>query len=234
MRIWLPITLKLSSFYVYYIDHCSSSSDDDTVIDTSGYSSPAPYASSKEKYLNGLLHGKKQSRRNVAIGFVEGRGRSGFAKRNFGPDDFVCEYEARVRKKKDGMDWDEITNEELALGCYCLDVMYDQQEYTFDATSKHNAPGRYINHARKHPNLILRKPVMIGRPPRRRLRIGLVAKCHIKQGAELFFDYGIKDDNFPWLQCDAKIIGTTFDKGIRKQIVIYDMQLYIGMYYIIY
>ena len=215
---WLTIMLELSSYILMFniiIDHSGDDNDD-----TSGYSSPMPYASAKEKYLNGLLHGKRQSRRNVDIGFVDGRGRSGFARRDFRPDDFVCEYEARVRKKRDGTDWDEVTNEELGLGCYCLDVVYEQQQYTFDATSVHNAPGRYINHARRNPNLILKRPVMIGRPPKRRLRIGLVAKCHIKKGTELFFDYGIQDDDFPWLQCDAKKIGTTYDQG--NQNLIYD------------
>ena len=34
--------------------------------------SPVPYATCKEKYLNGLLKGKKQSRRNITIGFLKG------------------------------------------------------------------------------------------------------------------------------------------------------------------
>ena len=174
-----------------------------------------PYATPVEKYLNGLLHGKERSRRNVAVGVVAGRGRSGFAKRDFRPGNFVCEYEAVVRRKDGEVDWGELTNAELGLGCYCLDAVYDQVKYTFDATSKHNGPGRYINHARRHPNLLLMKPVMMGIPPKRRLRIGLIAKSHFKSGTELFFDYRIKDKDFPWLNSDAKKIGTTIDKGIK-------------------
>ena len=69
-----------------------------------------------------------------------------------------------------------------------------------------------------HPNTmhqgnVLKKPVMVGVPPKRRLRIGLVAKSFIKHGNELFFDYDIKDKNFSWLKSDAKKIGTTFDQG---------------------
>lgn len=175
-------------------------------------SNPNPYATCKEKYLNGFLNGKQRSRRNVIVGFVKGRGRSGLAKRNFKPGDFVCEYEAIVRRKET-VDWGEKTNAELGLGCYCLDVVYNQEAYTFDATSKHNAPGRYINHARKHPNLLLKQPVMIGKPPHQRLRIGLVAKGKINRGEEQFFDYGIRDKDIPWLKADAKLIGTTFHKG---------------------
>ena len=172
-----------------------------------------PYATCKEKYLNGLLHGKKRSRRNVTVAFVEGRGRSAFANKQLKPGDFVCEYEAVVRQKE-RVDWYEITHEELGLGYYCLDVVYNQEAYTFDATSKHNAPGRHVNHAWKNPNLILMQPVMIGKPPKRRLKIGLVAKYHIKYGEELFYDYGIKDKDIPWIKSDARIIGTTLEKGI--------------------
>ena len=162
--------------------------------------------------MNGLLHGKRQSKRNVIIGFVQGRGRSAFAKKDFKPGDFVCEYK-RVVRKKEKEDWGESTNAELGLGCYCLDVVYKQEAYTFDATSKHNAQGRYINHARRNTNLIMKQPVMVGTPPNRKLRVGLVAKHHIKSGEELFFDYGIKDPKIPWLNSDAKKIGTTIDKG---------------------
>ena len=162
--------------------------------------------------MNGLLHGKRRSKRNVTIGFVQGRGRSAFAKKDFKPGDFVCEYKGVVRKKEKE-DWGESTNAELGLGCYCLDVVYKQEAYTFDATSKHNAPGRYINHARRNTNLILKQPVMVGTPPNRKLRVGLVAKHHIKSGEELFYDYGIKDPQIPWLKSDAKKIGTTIDEG---------------------
>ena len=58
----------------------------------------------------------------------------------------MCEYHPVVRKKQ-RVDWAEMTSAELGLGCYCLDVEYNQEAYTFDTTSKHNAPGRYVNHA---------------------------------------------------------------------------------------
>ena len=45
----------------FTIGHDSNNDDD-----SNGYSSPVPYATPMEKYLNGLLHGKERSRRNVA------------------------------------------------------------------------------------------------------------------------------------------------------------------------
>ena len=59
------------------------------------------------------------------------------------------QYEAVVRKKEK-IYWGEKTNAELGLGCYCLDVTYEGVAYKFNAVSKHNATGRYINHASCH------------------------------------------------------------------------------------
>ena len=118
-------------------------SDDDDNLNDSSF--PAPYATTREKYLNGLLQGKKKSQKNAAVGFDEGSGRSAFARRNFKPGHFVCEYQAVVRRKEK-IDHAEMTNAELGLGCYCLNAIHNQEAYTFDATSKHNVPGRYINH----------------------------------------------------------------------------------------
>ena len=36
------------------------------------------------------------------------------------------------------------------------------------------------------------------------LRIGFVAKCSIKTGEELFYDYGVRDKGIPWLVSNAK------------------------------
>ena len=100
------------------------------------------------------------------------------------------------------------------MRCYCLDAPYNGKVYTFDAAPKINHPGRYINHARHNANLLLKKPVWIGTQTNGWLRIGLVAKCHILRGQELFFDYGIKDDSIPWLKTDAKKIGIMINECI--------------------
>lgn len=142
---------------------------------------------------------------------VPGRGRSAFAARAFNPGQYVCEYASTVRKTLDP-DWGEERNGELGIGCYCLDATYQGVKYTFDASARINDPGRYINHARKNANLVKMPPVMIGAPPKSRLRIGFVAKQGINEGDELFFDYGVKDSDIPWLKDDAKAIGTTLQQ----------------------
>ena len=52
-----------------------------------------PYSNTKEKYLNGLKHGVSRSRNNVAVGLAPDRDRTGFAKKNFQPGDFVNMWE---------------------------------------------------------------------------------------------------------------------------------------------
>lgn len=170
--------------------------------------SPGELATPKECYLWGLLKGKGYSRRNVTIRMVKGRGRSAFAARSFKPGQFVCEYASLVRRTTDP-DWGEQRNAELGVGCYCLDATYQGIKYTFDASARINDPGRYINHASRNANLQKMPPVMIGSPPKSRLRIGFVAKRHIAEGDEMFFDYGVKDTAISWLKNDANAIGTT-------------------------
>ena len=106
-------------------------------------------------------------------------------------------------------DWEDERNAFLGLGCYCLDAVFNNETYVFDATPSIKDPGRYINHARQNCNLVLQQPVKIGEPPNSHLKIGFVAKKDIKAGEELFFNYGIKDPGLPWLATDAKKIATT-------------------------
>ena len=61
--------------------------------------SPNPLATPKEKYLWGLLKGKRYARENIAIKEVKGRGWSAFAAKNFKCGDFICDYSGVVRKK---------------------------------------------------------------------------------------------------------------------------------------
>lgn len=169
---------------------------------------PNPLATPREKYLWGLLKGKEYSRANVIIKDTQDRGRSAFAARPFKDGDFVCDYGGVVRKKM-VEDWGDERNASLGLGCYCLDAVYNNETFVFDATASINDPGRYINHARRNSNLLLMPPVKIGEPPKSTLKIGFVAKRKIQYGEELFFDYGIRDPALPWLATDAKKVAVT-------------------------
>jgi len=163
-----------------------------------------------------LKHGRKTSQRNVAVGYVEGRGRSGFATKHFMPGDFVCKYVGSVWEvNSTSNDWGDICNQQLDTGCYCLDVSFNGKTYIIDATNELSHPGRYINHARLNPNLQMMPPVTIGKPPNSQLQIGLVAKCEIVAGQELFFEYGIACDQ-PCLCSDAKKIGVTILMKVQK------------------
>ena len=168
---------------------------------------PNPLATTREKYLWGLMKGKNYARANIIVKEVQGRGRSAFAAKDFRGGDFVCDYGGVVRKKL-AQDWGDQRNASLGLGCYCLDAVYNNVTYVFDATASINDPGRYINHASQHCNLTLMPPVMVGEPPNNHLQIGFVATS-INAGEELFYNYGIKDPEIPWLNTDAKKISTT-------------------------
>lgn len=140
---------------------------------------------------------------------MDGRGQSAFAAKEFDAGDFVCEYCGVVRRKTSD-DWGDQRNASLGLGCYCYDVMYENEAYVIDATASINDPGRYINHAAKNYNLQTMPPVKIGEPPNRELRVGFVAKRPIRYGEELFFNYGIKPSaDFPWVSTDEKKVATT-------------------------
>ena len=170
--------------------------------------SPHPIATTKEKYLWGMMKGKEYARSNITIKEVEGRGRSAFVAKSFKAGDFVCDYGGMVRKKV-GEDWGDRRYASVGLGCYCLDAVYNNEKYVFDATPSINDPGRYINHAKRNSNLAIRPPVMIGEPPNSQLKIGFVAIRDINAGEELFFDYGIRDKDTPWLATDAKKVAIT-------------------------
>jgi len=70
----------------------------------------------------------------------------------------------------------------------------------FDASATINDLGRYINHQSSNQNLTLMKSIFINGS----LQIGLVAKKDIKYGEKLFFIYGIRNKEIPWLITKSK------------------------------
>jgi len=159
-------------------------------------------ATPAERYKWGLTKGPALSRNNVEVR-ASVRGRSAYAKRDFRPGDFVCEYRGVLKPKSESLQ-DEQEYRELGIGCYCLDVQYQGSTFTIDASDTINDPGRYINHASKNANLQKMCPVVTGVGKRRKPGVGFTAVSHIKKGDELFFDYGIRDRELPWTFTDAK------------------------------
>ena len=113
------------------------------------------------------------------------RGWSAYAKRDFWPGDFVCEYRGVLKSKSESLQ-DEQEYRELGIGCYCLDVQYQGSTFTIDAIDIINDPACYINHASKNANLQKMCPVVTGVGKRRKPRVGFTAV--IQKGDELFFD----------------------------------------------
>jgi len=149
---------------------------------------------------------------------VPGRGRGAVAAREFRPGDFVCEYASCVKRRDDSLgNEDDKRYASLTLGCYALDAYHEGQWYTFDATGTINDPGRYINHASRGNNLVLMKPMDIDG----QLRIGFVAKCHIKRGEEFFYDYGIRDKDIPWLVSNAKAMAKPTPKPTKNRVKLF-------------
>ena len=52
-------------------------------------------------------------------------------------------------------------------------------------------------------------PVKIEVSPKSQLNIRLVAKTNIQAGEQVFFDYGIKDPDLPWISTHAKKVART-------------------------
>jgi len=96
-----------------------------------------PYSNRKEKYVNGLKNGISRSRKNVTVGLTPDRGRTGFATKDFQPGDFVCEYVGSICQvdSKKG-DWGDVSNQQLNMGSYCLDVTFNGISYVIDATNE--------------------------------------------------------------------------------------------------
>ena len=121
---------------------------------------------------------------------------------------------ACIKAQEDSLANDDKRYSSLGLGCYALDAYHEGRWYTFDATGTITDPGRYINHASRNNNLTLMKPVVIAG----RLRIGFVAKRNIKAGEELYYDYGVRDKEIPWLISDGKSMAQTKPKPKKNRL----------------
>ena len=149
----------------------------------------------KEKMARGLVKWQQRKTEDLRIERDDSRGLCVVATRDYQKWDFVCEYEAefithkeRVRREK-GYAADD-------PGSFVVDAWWDGKEVALDATRTLGTFGRLVNHARDgnlkpYPQLLQVSP---DEPPR------MVLYCHtaIKSGEEVFWNYGLGDDEAPW------------------------------------
>lgn len=96
---------------------------------------------------------------------------------------FICEYGGRYIKTK-----------REALKIESNYVFLLDTGGAWDATPEDSGIGRYINHSRLRPNLIVR-----GVRIKRRKHIFFYAARKIRKGEELLYDYGWRDVTISWL-----------------------------------
>ena len=70
-----------------------------SISDSDGEAIPL-FCTPREKYILGMLKGKKHSRANVDVKLRKDGERAGYAAKNFLAGDFVCEYAAIVKTKE--------------------------------------------------------------------------------------------------------------------------------------
>jgi histone-lysine N-methyltransferase SETD8 len=136
----------------------------------------------------------------IRLGSSACDGRGVFAAGAFHKGDFVCEYKGVL------LTGDEMVTREAAYGrrhwgSFIMTFQDDRHWHAIDATAERPEYGlaRYINHSARRGNLRLCCIVIGGIP-----RVAMLAKREIRDGEELLFDYGDREQsvlkNNPWLQ----------------------------------
>lgn len=136
----------------------------------------------------------------IRLGTSARDGRGVFAAGVFHKGDFVCEYRGVLLTGAETMTREE-AYERRCWGSFIMTFQEDRHQHAIDATAERPEYGlaRYINHSAKRANLRL-CCIAIGGIP----RVAMMAKTEIRQGQELLFDYGDREQSVlkhnPWLQ----------------------------------
>ncbi|KAL7671287.1 hypothetical protein ACOME3_006188 [Neoechinorhynchus agilis] len=135
----------------------------------------------------------------VELRNVKGRGRSVFATRDFQRDEFVMECTGELLTLKIAKEKEEAYTKTGNKKCFMFYFRHHERSYCIDSTKETDRLGRLVSHSRKSANV---KPKIIelqGRP-----RVAYVANRVIRNGEELFMDYGDRRKHtirlFPWLK----------------------------------
>ena len=144
-----------------------------------------------------LLH-DDDSKLDIQVVILEGKGRGVIASRNFVKGEFIVEYAGDLVDETTAKQLEEIYSMDCTKGCYMYYFKHKGKKFCVDATKESGRYGRLLNHSRVAPNCTT-KIFMLGDIP----RLILVAKCDISRGDELLFDYGDRRKDclveYPWL-----------------------------------
>ena len=142
------------------------------------------------------------------------RGRGLFATAVIQKGRYVCEYRTghvyRASQKKKHVAKYNASGD----GDYILEARTGPQSVwmCYDATRAFHQFGRYANHSLKRANMVPSAPVYV----RGKYRIGFTALQDIQPGEELFWDYGDRKSEMPWLK-NATAAGYSPQKIRRRE-----------------
>ena len=151
--------------------------------------------SQKEKMMEGL---RKETHHyfNLYVAHVVGIGKGLFTSSRIGHGEFVIEYTGEFLVGKEQIQEKEKIYAATEEGCFIFNGMWGGESVAIDAT-RDKGLGRYINHA-IDGNLGVFRLLQVDDewPP----RLALYASRPILPNEELRYDYGVRDNEIPWLK----------------------------------
>ena len=128
------------------------------------------------------------------------RGRGVFAIKPIMKTQYICEYKTTAvldKKKNEELQKEYEMNDEASC---TIEAKVKGKKMFFDATRHMDQFGRYINHVAKGCNVQPHPPLFV----RGKWRIGFYATTNISPGEELFWDYGCRDSQIPWMSSEYR------------------------------
>ena len=130
---------------------------------------------------------------------MPGKNRGIVTKKDFDKGDFVVEYAGEMIDCRKAKEREILYAQDISKGCYMYYFQNNGVQFCIDATDESGRYGRLINHSRLHANLLPKVIMNKNKLP----HLILIAKCDIKPGTELLYDYGDRSRETiaanPWL-----------------------------------
>ena len=126
-------------------------------------------------------------------------GRGVFTTRQMQPGDFVIEYVGELLFDRGEIEKREEMYDDNGEGCYVIHTTWgmDCKPCVVDPTRLYTNAAKFINH-KINGNIRPHRLVKVNTDEQPRL--GMVAARHIAPGTQLYWDYGVRDKDIPWLQ----------------------------------